>query len=69
MDYRFCKFNVAEMPGALACFLVAGFAPEAGIDDTQVQVHQSLGVREPVIIVGIRPDDLPYTHLADLFWG
>jgi hypothetical protein len=68
MDYWFCKFDVAEMTGALACFLIAGLAPEAGIDDAKVQVHQTLGVREPVIIVGVRPDDLPHTHLADLFW-
>ena len=69
MDDGFCKFNVPEMPGALACFLVAGLAPETRIDNTEVQVHQTLGVREPIIIIGIRPDDLPHTHLADFFWG
>jgi hypothetical protein len=58
-----------EMSGALAGFLVAGLAPETRIDDAEVQVHQTLRVGEPVIIVRIRPDDLPDTHFADFFWG
>ena len=59
MDDRFRKFNVAEVAGALARLLVAGLAPQAGIDDPKVEIHQSLRVGEPVIIVGVCPDDLP----------
>jgi hypothetical protein len=69
MDYWFCKFNMPEMPGTLARFLVAGLAPETWIDDTEVQIHQTLGIREPIIVVSVRPDDLSHAHLADFFWG
>jgi hypothetical protein len=67
MDDRLGKLNVPEMTGALTCFLVAGLAPETGVDNPKVQIHETLRVGEPVIIVGVRPDDLPDTHLADLF--
>jgi hypothetical protein len=69
MNYRFGKLNVPEMPGALACFLVAGLASEPWVDDAKVKIHESLRVRKSVVIVSIRPDDFPYTHLSDLFWG
>jgi hypothetical protein len=69
MDDRFGKFNMTKMPRALTCFLVTGFTPETRINDAEVQIHQTLRVRKPVIIVCIRPDDLSDTHLADFFWG
>jgi hypothetical protein len=69
MNYRFCQFDMPEMSRALARFLVTGLAPETRIDDTEIQIHQTLWVGESVIIVGIRPDNLPDTHFADFFWG
>ena len=69
MDDGLCELDMAEVAGAFACLLVAGLAPETGVDDPEVEVHQALRVREPVVIVGIRPDDLPDTHLADLLGG
>ena len=65
----FAELDVAEVAGALACLLVAGLAPETGVDDPEVQVHEALRVGEPVVIVGVRPDDLADTHLADLLGG
>jgi hypothetical protein len=69
MNYWFGKLNVPEMSGALACFLVAGLASETRIDNTEVKIHQALGIREPIIVVSIRPDDLPHTHLPYFFGG
>ncbi|OPX71963.1 MAG: hypothetical protein A4E38_00789 [Methanoregulaceae archaeon PtaB.Bin108] len=68
MDYRFCELDVTEMPGAFACLLVTGLASEARINNPEIQVHQTLGIRKSIIIVGIRPYDLPHAHGPDLLW-
>jgi hypothetical protein len=69
VDDRLGEFDMPEVAGTLTCLLVAGLAPETGVDDTEVQVHEALGVREPVVIIGIRPDDLPDAHLTDFLGG
>ena len=69
MDDGFCKFDVAEVSGALACLLVAGLAPEPRVNNPEVEVHEPLRVGETVVIIGVRPDNFPHAHLADLFGG
>ena len=63
------ELDVAEVAGALARLLVAGLAPETRIDDPEVQVHEALGIGKAIVIIGVGPDDLPDTHLADLLGG
>jgi hypothetical protein len=36
MDDRLRQLDMAEVAGALACFLVAGLAPEAGVDNPEI---------------------------------
>src|SRR5690606_23825345 len=68
MDNWFGKFNMTKMSWAFARLLVTCLASEPGVNHTQVEIHQSLRVGEPIVIIGICPDDLPNTHGAYLFW-
>ncbi len=69
MDNRLCELDVAEMPGAFAGLLVAGLAPQARVNHPEIQIHQTLGIREAVIVIRICPYDLSHAHGPDLLWG
>ena len=60
---------MTEVTRAVSLLLTAGFAAETRIDNAKARVHQTFRVRETIIIIGVWPDDLADTHIADRFWG
>ena len=68
MDNGLGKLDMTEVSRTLARLVAACLAAQTRVDYTEVQIHKTLGVGETVVIVGICPDDLSDTHLADVFW-
>ena len=60
------KRDVPEVTRAFVVLAVVRGADHAGLDDTHVRVHETLGVGVTVVLVGVRGLDLDRRHLADL---
>src|SRR2546428_13947657 len=60
------EVHAPVVPWTVVDYPAKRLAPEAGLDDPQVGLHEAHVDREAVVVVGVRGDDLRRRHPADL---
>src|SRR5881409_7517 len=66
VDHRHREIDVAEVTRAIVDLPAARLAPETGLDDPEMGIHQAHVDRESIVVVRVRRDDLRRRHPADL---
>src|SRR3989441_1335156 len=66
VDHGHRKVDVPEVARAIVDLTAARLAPEAGLDDPEVGIHQAHVDRESIVVVGVGGDDLRRRHPPDL---
>src|SRR3989441_457415 len=66
VDHRHREIDVTEVTRAIVDLPAARLAPETGLDDPEMGIHQAHVDRESIVVVRVRRDDLRRRHPADL---